>query len=392
MIVRHATRNLDLLSLSWWQLGLKVIKLGANLTEIGAAYKFGNYVGRQATPFLTLLMFALEWQWVDTRLVCHCIREWACMVQKADIDLVTYGRDESRAWAALGVMEWPHENDLAKDTSVIYTDPLRSLYPVGLQYGEHPDEWNVVLQRTASVIRYELSEAPGTFEPNPVHVICWPPGGRELQESVWIPMGSRRLAGQSVNLSDMTINTRNKIFEALVGRTQDDTGFISHMDLRSQQRTACRPRSKSQPAPQKWDQLGAPFGLRTEHRAWLPTCHWCPVAGTYRMDGSCKSLSQELQSRREPRECFEATHSASRPIFDGNRYATNNWSLFSFLAGICQCQQGRPGRCDSRPLAAWLTHTGTEDCPQGCRKVRLDSLHVPEDLWESHPRTVRRYW
>ena len=117
-------------------------------------------------------MFALDWQWVDTRLVRYCVRQWARMAQNASIDLVTYGRDESRAWAALGVMEWPHENDLAKATSVTYTDPLRSLYPVSLQYSKYPDEWDIVLQRTASVIRYELSETSGTFEPNPLHTIC----------------------------------------------------------------------------------------------------------------------------------------------------------------------------------------------------------------------------
>ena len=62
-----------------------------------------------------------------------------------------------------------------------------------------------------------------------------------------------------------------------------------------------------------------------------------------------------------------------------------SWKYFSFLALIAGCQDGGRRYRDGQILS----HTGTRDCPQGCNRVHLDQLHVPERLQCYNP--LRRH-
>ena len=151
---------------------------------------------------------------------------------------------------------------------------------------------------------------------------------------------------------------------------------------------ASRPRgsaSRSHSQPRLMRHRGIAYDEQRESglHSWLGTYHLCRVDPVWRL--GLKKWTRHGHSCN-PRNCAEGKSNERHSVQE-----SSSWQHKSYLRHIAQCQDGSRSSPSTRGrrLAINMNHTGTRSCPQGCSKVHLDRIQVPEALRPFHPK--RRY-
>lgn len=354
----------------WFDLGISILKSGADPSSIAPEWRY--------TP-LSGCLLVMYWRTYEDRRTSlaqklNAIRVWVKMVQLAGLDLCEYGAKETEVWRALGVQEFSElqKGELTKVEELVY--------------GSTPVDWSLKISRRRTLCVYELRPPPGAFIAN-LHLpskLIWLPTTAEEDEGPWEVVESKALISATVDIGG-PVSHLNEPFTELVEGAQDDSGTIMLMQYR-----ASRPRSKSRSNSQP------PFLRRREvayfaahysrRHKWLAYFHLCPYDSQWKF--GCVGYGDERYDsvpRLWESDAFLCFHIRSCAKGISSRclsvQLSRSWQNYSFLTGIRDCQDY--GRC--WPFRR-VEHSGTVDCPQGCGKVRLNRLHVPESLRSYHPR------
>jgi len=375
----------------WFDLGVNVLKNGGDPSYV-TQLKHTKLVGLESnilyqelkarerspgTPFMDAISH-MWWKGFSVYALVRTlkiIRLWVEMLQQAGIDLIDYGSKESQIWRRLGLQDyfriresWCSDMDLSCKVEK-------------LVYGSRPADWGVIYSLERRVPLLELHPPPGTF-PEERHLpttIIWSPTDEEKDEGHWEVQTIKTIFSEPADLRDI-VEPMEPLTE-LVNSTQDDSGVIMLMLSQSNRPRNSTSRSCSQPPASRRRRVGFERqGLRPH---WLQTCHHlCRFDSRWRLCCS-EEMSETAPKGTYARDWIKGTSKVAC-------FSTQNsvrWFRDSYLAEIARCQDGSkfPWRWKSKRM--W--HSGNHDCPQGCGKVDLNQLQVPESLQYYHPR--RKY-
>ena len=152
-------------------------------------------------------------------------------------------------------------------------------------------------------------------------------------------------------------------------------------------------RSHSQPPCLRRREV-AHYGMhRADELGWPPHYHLCPFDWRWRFGCTQKDAWRGLSESYDHYQILtdEFMHEVLhvRSCVEGavlnlsSFQQTEAWSSNSFLSLLANCQSG----FESFENSDSLRHSGTPDCRQGCRKVHLGRMNVPETL-----RPYHRHW
>jgi hypothetical protein len=384
----------------WYDLGVNVLKNGADpsytaqLTQtrlIGPAHTilYSERKSRERSP-ATPLIDAIGHMWwkggskyafVRTLKI---IRVWVEMLQLAGIDLIEYGGKESQIWRSLSLQDhrgferpWHSDDDISCKVEQ-------------LVYGSTPTDWSLIFSREWRVPILELKPPPGTF-PEEHHLpttIIWHPTREEDNEGHWEVQTKMKIFSDPMDLRDVV--EAEEPFTELIRSTQDDSSVIMLMNFQSARPQNWASRSSSQPPSirgRRGEPEYTPFG-----RLWLQNCHFCCFDWRWRLccvGNICeRAYNSRLFTGPYMKDCINGTSNKANFSIQNSMM----WFDYSYLAEIARCQDGDKdtGHIKSQRTWKWrpkiLRHSGNRDCPQGCWKVDLNRLQVPEYLQEYHPR------
>lgn len=306
------------------------------------------------------------------RNILNTMRTWLAMLHRAGVRLLDYGLKESKTWATLGL-----HNTAISGTSSDENITLRRL-----MYGATPEDWTLMVSKCWNILVYKLCPTPGSYpstDPVPTTITWKPRYGRERTEGQWELVRTIRRYNEPVELelllkAEELLNAPEEITELIEG-TQDDSGVIMAMQYQAAHSNKLAPRSYSQPPPMRRCSGGASHTSSWLDRPpWLESYHLCPFNSRWRFDCYASEHFDDLWTCIEgvSSECFSVQESSS-------------WRWRSFLRQIAQCQDGSPEPYSPCQSSALMRHTGTRNCTQGCSRIYLDRLNVPERLQEYHP-------
>lgn len=185
-----------------------------------------------------------------------------------------------------------------------------------------------------------------------------------------------------MNLQDCFTETEDHYLQ-LCRSSQDDSGTIMLLQDRASRRTPRR-RSYSQPPCLKRREVD--YCALRYVAFWMRAVHFCP----FNLHWSCNCSKSSLMWQQhvlcdggtytlsDLRRCMKGTHQGYGSIQESER-----WRSYSFLAEIAMCQSGS---IEHLKAMGFRLHSATPDCPQGCSKVDLGKLAVPQELQPYHPR------
>jgi hypothetical protein len=377
----------------WLDLGLDVLKNGADPSCIAQRKPlWGIYGvprqgedGWQSTP----LMDALDIRyWAIPRdttyfraMMLRTIQIWAGMLQQAGLDLCEYGDKESQVWKSLGI------EDFSKTNQANWTLDYQAR--VGqLIYGPTPAEWSLMIRWPLSIRIFKLHPPPGAFpeKHNLPTTIIWHPAEEEMNEGPWEIAEERRIQSKHWDLRAVVVESKEP-FEELVDSVQDDLGAIMLMHNR-----ASRPRgyaSRSHSQPRHMNHRKVAYGEMRESRrryGWLGTYHLCPFDSQWRLGFIARDVKETSRHDYygDPRSCAEGISNERHSVQE-----SWTWGCHSYLGHIATCQDdSKDYDWGWRGLPRSMRHTATRSCPQGCSKVHLDRIQVPEALRHFHPKRI----
>jgi hypothetical protein len=363
----------------WLDLGVNVLKNGADPSCISRRALYRREEGRQSTPFMDALN--IEYWGVSDYFIyfrsvtLEIIQIWGGMLQQAGLDLRDCGDKESQVWKSLGIEDYSKINQA--------DHPWYHSARVGqLIYGPTPADWSLMICWPISIPIFRLHPPPGAFpqKHNLPTTTIWYPTEEEMNEGPWEVAEERRIQPERRDLRDVIIEPK-KPFEELVDSVQDDLGAIMLMHHRASRPRGSASRSHSQPRSMYHRKAvyGNPTIQESRHRPWLGTCHLCPLDSQWRL-----GLISRHDSRHDPRSCAKGISNERHSVQE-----SWSWRRHSYLGHIAICQDS-----DKKHYRSWyslprsMSHTATRSCPQGCSKVHLDQIQVPESLRNFHPKRI----
>jgi len=380
----------------WLDLGINVLKNGADpcciprrtpsleghgVRNLDPHPSYQRKLEWQGTPLMDALGI-VDWVlWLDhphgIAGMLRIIQIWAWMLQQADLDLDDYGDKESKIWKSLGI------EDFSNTDQTIYPSPFR-VRVRELIYGPTPANWSLAVQWPLSIYIFKLHLVPGAFSEKrdlPTTII-WDPTEEERNEGPWKIAEKMIIQSKSRDLRDLVVEPREP-FRELVNSVQDDLGAIILMQYRASRLRGSASRSHSQPRLMRHRRKIYDENRGSDLHLWLEIYHLCPFDSAWRLahrEGRWNGVSCD------PRNCVEGISNGPHSVQE-----SYSWQYRSYLGYIAGCQDGYTGSYYSRGrrLARNMRHTGTRSCPQGCGKVHLDRIQVPEALRPFHPK--RRY-
>lgn len=362
--------------------GIEALKSGADASAV-----ITHSLQDTATPLMVLLEI-LRWKIPNHKGTLEGILEnlqmWADMLLQAGRDLCECGaREEAEIWNSLQKVE--------RSDSARYS-PEQSMTVERLLFGPTPADWTLeVRPRGWSFWFCELRNPPGSFplESRVPTRIIWRPTASEMEEGCWVPVpnctvstgvpGERMTLQRAIEVARFKEQQHCPVIEPVYFAfyPQDDAGVIALMQYRagraSQPWRKVSPRSHSQPPGLRGreSRIYEDHFLRTDQ--WLPRWHLCPFDSKFTFE----SRQFDFQySQKDLRNCIQGK--TDRPA---SAQESTEWQDSSFLALIAKCQNNIP-TIELRTNG----HTGRPDCPQKCRTVKLEQLHVPKRLKPYHPR------
>lgn len=370
----------------WFNLGIEILQNGADASSASVG-------GWCDTPLLNGLHPIERGAFPYTRSlkeILAMLRLWADMIYQAGIDLCQYGAREVEVWKSLPRASLKLSMDSLSRSGWVVVERL--------VYGPTPADWTLKVRPLEFPFYFrvlELRDPPGSF-PRDSRVptkIFWVPNTEEQDEGNWEEVTKCKIpcttSTQPVELqraiADCQQEPEEPFFIKTLDDTQDDAGAIALMQLRadraSRSRGTSASRSHSQPPylfvrdPTKHIY----FTRQRISRAWLPLLPLCP--SDFRWNFETTYTVYDIYSGfRKLRDCTRIM--ANRPAL---AQQSREWQGASFLAWIAACQNDRPST-----MLRENGHTGLPGCPQNCRKVHLEKLHVPEELKHYHPRSPWR--
>jgi hypothetical protein len=117
----------------------------------------------------------------------------------------------------------------------------------------------------------------------------------------------------------------------------------------------------------------------SRHRPWLGKYHLCPFDSQWRL-----GLISGHDVRHDLRSCAKGISNERHSVQE-----SWTWRRYSYLGHIAICKDS-----DKKHYWSWdslprsMSHTATRSCPQGCSKVHLDQIQVPESLRNFHPKRI----
>lgn len=375
---------------SWISLGAEILRNNTDALSV----ELDEYLDKGVSIFAWLTMTPLlvcvgAWHWKiyytkeDLEEALEKVQLWAGMVHQAGIDLCQYGAREAKVWKSL-------KRYKEKGNGV----PVLEMVTVNqLLFGPTPADWSLVVQ--ARPLRFEileLQDPPGSF-PRDQRIptkVFWGLHDEEEDEGIWRKVAVVTKPSKPMELESAItgiLEEEKPFFIEMVDDTQDDAGAISLLQLRADRasrswgRRTLGPRSNSQPASLhrrnfRKHQFYTRHKSRTS-RLWLAHYHRCLFGSKWRLD------------HNEPvRWCHDEdfvkcvwSKTCRLALLVQESFW---WKQESFLGLIKRCQKydGLPSDLE------WLRargHNGRPDCPQKCRMVDLEMMHVPEQLKPYHP-------
>ena len=385
----------------WLDLGLNVLKNGADpsciarrkcLWGIHGVYDIDPHSSyrREEEWQSTPLMDALDIQyWGIPRdstyfraMTLETIQIWAGMLQQAGLGLRDYGDKESQVWKSLGI------EDFSKIDQA--NCPLNYRARVGqLIYGPTPADWSLMIRWPISIRIFKLHPPPGAFpeKHNLPTTIIWYPTEEERNEGPWEIAEERRIQPKHSDLRDAVVESEEP-FEKLVDSVQDDLGVIMLMHHRASRPRGSASRSHSQPRNMNHKEVAYGAMRKSRRRyAWLGTYHLCPFDSQWRLGFIARDVKETYRRGYygDPRSCAEGISNERHSVQE-----SWSWQRYSYLGHIATCQDSFGEEYDWGwcGLPRSMRHTATRSCPQGCSKVHLDRIQVPEALRHFHPRRI----
>lgn len=316
-----------------------------------------NYTERTA---LWCLVNECFWDPSGDEWALNAVRAWARTVQEAGLDLLEYGRHESEIWRSGG------PDRRSSDEEVTFY----------LNYSHDPDEWSIIRSclTTERVPLYQATRMPGSFDltSDMPEYICWHPGYRDEGQCSWQYITDAKIWARDrygFETEDSSVDIWSQI-TTKAHPSADDTSLTSLLVSRSRRWTITPRRSASLPPTRKG------------HRDKKQDPIW---SDSYRLH-YCTATFSYAHGYPQVRGC--ANGACDPDISADLVHSSFDWKSLSFLADIRDCQDkflSRDGVFYS-PRPSLSVHTGTKECPLGCRKVHLDKLHVPEACRNFHPR------
>ncbi|KAF2235308.1 hypothetical protein EV356DRAFT_500539 [Viridothelium virens] len=305
------------------------------------------------------------------------------MIQQAGLDLLEYGDNESQIWKRFG------SKDISKVDRANNLEFSETRAPE-LIYGATPADWSLMTCWPPKIRASMLHPPPGAFPKsrNLPTTIIWDPTEEERNEGPWEIAEVRMIPSRYRDLRDVGIELK-EAFEELSDGVQDDLGAIMLMQYRASHPQGSASRSHSQPRHMyRRDMVYGKLRSSRRHQ-WLDVYHLCLFDAQWRL-ASCCSRADAIRTDwyghcQNPRSCAKGISAGCHSVQE-----SSSWRHSSYLGDIAQCQEQNP-RGDEHGIPRGMRHSYTRSCPQGCGKVHLDRIQVPEALQPYHPTPWRRY-
>jgi hypothetical protein len=424
------------ISKQWLDLGVNVLKNGADPSCIARRECWGisrlrdidphSAYWRQAEWCNTPLMDALDIEnWglrKNTPFLATdkltTIQIWTEMLQQAGVDLCKYGNKESYAWKSLGLEESSKINGMYCGTPRVGQ----------LLYGPSPADWSLMIYSADCVPVFKFHPPPGAFTEihNIPTMIIWYPTEEEMNEGPWEYAEERRIKSKYRDLRDADIKPtapfkelvdevqddndglweyseemriKSKYqdlrdadikptapFKELVDGVQDDCGSIMLMHLHADRPRGYTSRSHSQPRHSYHREAEYAARRHGGRNGWFEY-HLCLFNSQWRLGfHEGYYYYNEVLQISDPRNCVKDISNKCHSVQESWR-----WKNRSFLRDIAKCQDKYETNNNSRGMLRSMRHTATSNCPQGCSKIDLDRIQVPEELRYFHPRRTYEY-
>lgn len=377
VVSRKDTRPLDEALQDWVSFGESILRMGADLCSLST----GTFLNDdwEMTPLMKFLDITFGWEPsgpLEAK-VQH-IRTWAGMIQQAGIDLCHYGVSETRVWRMLKSLQRPSQEALLD----------RMIMVEQILYGPTPVDWSLMVCFPFTTRVYELHPMPGAFNEDgeqPRKVI-WKPTEAEEDEGPWDVVHSKATCSSRADLRDLAILSEAP-FSQLLDATQDDHGVIMRLHYQISHAKRCsrdsRRRSHSQPPLLRRREAAYYAQLRSSTHSWLPPLHLCPFDSQWKVGCDPGSFQKHhlwghgIYTVFNVRSCAKGVFEACASLQESQRWHDN-----SFLGLIRDCQHRSVDTGEPQSIR----HAGTDTCPQGCSKIDLSQLNVPESLKSYHPQ------
>lgn len=368
---------------TWTDLGVQVLQNGANLCPVATDGYLTSFPGPPSdnwpkTPLLECLGI---WNWGvnvgehTLHRMTSVISIWAGMIQRAGIDLCEYGAKENMVWESLGVKT--HEGLLGVKMKV-----------KGLMFGPMPTDWGLMCSTSRTVKLFELQRGVGSF-PSESHLpskIFWPPTEKEEGEGVWKPFQKMKLVSKPTNILNST-RLLEEPFVQLVDGTQDDSGPIMLWQDRATRPSYPKRRSKSQPPCLRRRENAYLAAHMSTSRPWLECYHLCPLDSQWRI--GCLRGPYDLLQDSYAQWTVDSGNCIMRPLTRTcSAQESDRWRRNSFLTHITFCQDRNKYQLQFVNRGPVITRHNCDstDCPQGCSKVNVARLRVPDCCLPYHPK------
>lgn len=371
-------------SQDWIKLGIEVLKNDPEVLANGSVLSL--------TPlthwFRCMFSYTMHRKLEALQVPDIIFQTWADMVRQAGIDLCQYGAMEAEAWKSRPKLTF--HDEFSWDSHSYHS---QAAVAERLLFGPAPADWTFEVQHVKrwplKSVLFELRDPPGSFprDPRVPNRICWQPTDEEEDEGHWVKISEREIPSQPLVLQSATTYLQEKeepppIIQ-LLNHTQDDTSTVPLLLLRGEQTSRINQssvvRSHSQPPVYGTDTMKDKFHMkRGRCRDWLPCLHVCSFDSKWRFArcGGWRCTRSVIENLGLRRDCI-----GGRNIELASAQQSDHWQCNSFIARITACQNDWP----TNELRK-QRHTGLSDCPQKCRTVNLEKLHVPEELKAYHPR------
>ena len=297
----------------WGQFAAELIARGAS----------PNIVGPNGESLLRLLLVPEYGDQEETlaRWV-QVTRWWSTLLRKAGYILHNYGAEETELEFLC------HRASSETDRPFTLVQPL---------FAEKPEDWSVLIRRTASIPIYKLHTTPGAWHSttNPIRTITWEPALKEHMEGRWVKVGSKVVTSMPLDAAQAIWSPTQDGFNALIDAAQDDHGPIALMLGVRKRRPSVGRRSCSQPPElRRRDVAYYKPQQQLRSRRWLPGYHLCPLTMRHRFGcpGSYAPPYVTLRDRNlicsmSVRDCLVGKRHANQMLHE-----TYEWQTSSFVA------------------------------------------------------------
>ena len=325
----------------WTQIGVTAIKNGTDpvTTAVHDRPLLCTLLSRTWSPYSVRLSIehittALE-LWIDT-------------LKEANVDIKAYCLRTSEA------LQLPFFVNFGRTRAT--TARL-----VAIEYDDQTQKCILCVRAETKIPLKHLHHLPGSFVNRSLvpTTICWDPDKEEEEEGFWLGE-SFPLIGETMSLQKF-VQTFADSYHGLSDFTQDDNGILMRTLDKSCRSRHSRKRASSQPAPLRRRR----HDYETQHwsrlHVWMPPLHFCMDKSTW-----------VFNNHEAVRDCLKCNDPPGNWVIHGCR---------SFLDDVYACQIG----FEQFLSAKGKLHDFTQQCPQNCAKVNLNTLAVPLSLPPWHP-------